>query len=268
MICVFCLSHVPALLTSDIPGYEGRNVLLIAFLVFVVQISDVLQYVWGKLLGPDGGSRPGLSPSKTVEGFVGGVLSATLVGAGLWWMTPFTVAAGGPPVARHHADGLLRRARHVGDQARPRRQGLGAPDRRPWRLHRPPRFGVFSRRRSSFISCATGGPSHDRRPPPADCPGPALGEGPRPPHRADTDHARTRSHRPDSPPRSLAGLCFAGSGSRIGAGAHSAARRCRRVHPACAFSAIFSTAWSRSRAARPAPPAASGTRCRTASATF
>ena len=50
MICVFCVSHVPALLTLDIPGYEGRHLLLIAFLVLVVQSSDVLQYVWGKLL--------------------------------------------------------------------------------------------------------------------------------------------------------------------------------------------------------------------------
>ena len=51
MVCVFCISHVPALLTLDIPGYEGRNLLLIAFLVIVVQSSDVLQYVWGKLFG-------------------------------------------------------------------------------------------------------------------------------------------------------------------------------------------------------------------------
>lgn len=89
MICVFCTSHVPALISLDIPGYEGRNVLLIAFLVIVVQISDVLQYVWGKLLGRTR-IAPKLSPSKTVEGFVGGALSATLIGAGLSWMTPFT----------------------------------------------------------------------------------------------------------------------------------------------------------------------------------
>ena len=31
-----------------------------------------------------------LSPSKTWEGFLGGVGCATLLGAGLWWMTPFT----------------------------------------------------------------------------------------------------------------------------------------------------------------------------------
>jgi len=89
MICVFSTSHVPALLSLDIAGYQGRNVLLIAFLVIVVQISDVLQYVWGKLLGRTK-IAPKLSPSKTVEGFVGGALSATAVGAGLSWMTPFT----------------------------------------------------------------------------------------------------------------------------------------------------------------------------------
>ncbi|MBW9051519.1 phosphatidate cytidylyltransferase [Rhizobium mesosinicum] len=89
MICVFCASHVPALLTLKIPGYEGRNVLLIAFLVIVVQLSDVLQYVWGKLFGRTK-IAPRLSPSKTVEGFAGGIISATLIGAGLWWITPFT----------------------------------------------------------------------------------------------------------------------------------------------------------------------------------
>jgi phosphatidate cytidylyltransferase len=88
MIAVYCLSHVPALLVLDIPGYEGRNAFLIVFLVLVVQSSDVLQYVWGKLFGKRK-IAPRLSPSKTVEGFLGGVASATLLGAALWWITPF-----------------------------------------------------------------------------------------------------------------------------------------------------------------------------------
>jgi phosphatidate cytidylyltransferase len=88
MVCVFCISHVPALLTLPIPGFEGRNLLLIAFLVIVVQGSDVLQYVWGKLLGKTK-IAPLLSPSKTAEGFIGGVASATALGAALWWITPF-----------------------------------------------------------------------------------------------------------------------------------------------------------------------------------
>jgi phosphatidate cytidylyltransferase len=90
MVCVFCISHVPALLTLDIPGYEGRDVLLIVFLVIVVQSSDVLQYVWGKLFGKHK-IAPLVSPSKTLEGLVGGVASATALGAALWWITPFTV---------------------------------------------------------------------------------------------------------------------------------------------------------------------------------
>ena len=89
MISVFCVSHVPALLTLPIPGLEGRQLLLIAFLILVVQSSDVLQYVWGKLLGRHK-IAPVLSPSKTVEGLIGGVASATLLGAALWWITPFS----------------------------------------------------------------------------------------------------------------------------------------------------------------------------------
>jgi phosphatidate cytidylyltransferase len=88
MICVFCLSHVPALITLQIPGFQGHGLLLIAFLILVVQSSDVLQYVWGKLLGRHR-IAPQLSPSKTVEGTVGGILCATLLGASLWWITPF-----------------------------------------------------------------------------------------------------------------------------------------------------------------------------------
>lgn len=89
MISVYCISHVPALLTLTIPGYQHRNLLLIAFLVLVVQSSDVLQYIWGKLLGKHK-IAPHLSPSKTWEGFVGGVASATLLGGLLWWITPFS----------------------------------------------------------------------------------------------------------------------------------------------------------------------------------
>lgn len=89
MISVFCISHVPALLNLRIEGYEGRNLLLVAFLVIVVQSSDVLQYVWGKLMGRRL-IAPKLSPSKTVSGFIGGIGSASLLGAALWWITPFT----------------------------------------------------------------------------------------------------------------------------------------------------------------------------------
>lgn len=88
MMAVYCVSHAPALLMLQIPGYSGENIKLVLFMMIVVQISDVLQYVFGKLMGKRP-IVPKLSPNKTVEGFVGGILSASLVGAGLWWVTPF-----------------------------------------------------------------------------------------------------------------------------------------------------------------------------------
>jgi phosphatidate cytidylyltransferase len=58
------------------------------FLLLVVQSSDVLQYVWGKLLGRHP-IAPAVSPSKTWEGLIGGAICATALGAALWRLTPF-----------------------------------------------------------------------------------------------------------------------------------------------------------------------------------
>jgi phosphatidate cytidylyltransferase len=88
MVCVYCLSYAPALLSLQIPGYEGQTPRLLFFFVIVVQLNDVLQYAWGKLLGQNV-IAPSISPSRTWEGFVGGVASATLIGTALWWATPF-----------------------------------------------------------------------------------------------------------------------------------------------------------------------------------
>lgn len=88
MVCVYCISHIPALMNLRIPGYEGRTPLLMVFVVLIAQVSDILQYVWGKLLGQRP-VAPVLSPAKTVEGLIGGVLSATLLGAALYRITPF-----------------------------------------------------------------------------------------------------------------------------------------------------------------------------------
>jgi phosphatidate cytidylyltransferase len=89
MICVYCVSHAPALLMLKIPGYERQNGKLLFFFVLVVQISDVLQYVWGKSLGKRK-IAPQVSPNKTWAGFLGGISSATLIGTLLCWATPFS----------------------------------------------------------------------------------------------------------------------------------------------------------------------------------
>lgn len=95
MICLYSISHAPALLLLELPGSasggsdSGANLLLLIYLLLVVQLSDVMQYVFGKLLGRTR-IAPKVSPSKTVEGFVGGGLAAVGIGSALWWMTPFT----------------------------------------------------------------------------------------------------------------------------------------------------------------------------------
>jgi len=89
MVCVYCISYAPALLILEIPGYRQQSAKLLLFLVIVVQFSDVFQYIWGKLLGKRR-IAPLISPNKTWEGFLGGVASASLLGMGLWWMTPFS----------------------------------------------------------------------------------------------------------------------------------------------------------------------------------
>lgn len=103
MVCVYALSYLPAVLQLPVAIHEGKAAAdgsavgsggveagaLLLFLAVVVQGSDVLQYLWGKTVGRHR-IAPTVSPNKTWEGFVGGVLSATALGTALWWLTPFT----------------------------------------------------------------------------------------------------------------------------------------------------------------------------------
>ncbi len=88
MACVYCVSHAPALLMFDIPGYTGTGATLLFYLVLVAQLNDVMQYVWGKLFGKRP-IAPTVSPNKTWEGFIGGTVTAVAVGTALYWATPF-----------------------------------------------------------------------------------------------------------------------------------------------------------------------------------
>ena len=118
LICVYCLSHAPALLNLKLPPVADQArvaapaglaagsatddqgaasppsadasgpVRLLFFFILMVQLSDAFQYAWAQLP-----SRhvivPTISPTKTWEGLLGGTASVALVGAGLWWATPF-----------------------------------------------------------------------------------------------------------------------------------------------------------------------------------
>ncbi len=89
MVCVYFISHLPMLMTLPVESLRMGHAGLVLFPIAVTQGSDVLQYVWGKLCGKHP-IAPKLSPKKTIEGFVGGIVSASLLGAAMFRMTPFT----------------------------------------------------------------------------------------------------------------------------------------------------------------------------------
>ena len=94
LLCVYSVSHVPALLALAIPEYEGRNLFLVTFLLVITQSSDVLQYLWGKMLGRRP-IAPRISPHKTMEGAIGGIACAAALGMLLAPITPFSPAEAG-----------------------------------------------------------------------------------------------------------------------------------------------------------------------------
>jgi len=90
MICVYCISHVPALLNTQADGDSRKTVLLIVFFVMVVQIGDLVEYFAGRRFGKRK-LAPSLSP-KTLEGMATGIAMAALAGVALSWITPFGMA--------------------------------------------------------------------------------------------------------------------------------------------------------------------------------
>lgn len=90
MLTVFSLSHLAYFLSlPQLPGFNagGRGMLL--FIVFITEINDVFQYTWGKLLGRHK-IIPKVSPNKTWEGFLGGILTTTVIGYLLRFLTPLS----------------------------------------------------------------------------------------------------------------------------------------------------------------------------------
>jgi len=70
-VCVYGLSHVPALLLLEFPGYEGKSAFLVFFLVFVVQTCMVVQHLIGRrfaFVPPDEvGPQPERAPSSPLQ---------------------------------------------------------------------------------------------------------------------------------------------------------------------------------------------------------
>lgn len=88
---VFSVSHLAYLLViPESKGTFGAGPGLVLFIVMLTQLNDVAQYVWGKSFGKHK-VVPLVSPKKTVEGLIGGILTTTAISyLAAPWLTPLT----------------------------------------------------------------------------------------------------------------------------------------------------------------------------------
>ncbi len=92
MVCVYGLSHAPALLLLNFPGVEpGRGAFLVFFLVVVASLAQIVQEVASRWLRRRPLARQ-ISRSFSARAWVIGTLAAALAGALLYWITPFKLA--------------------------------------------------------------------------------------------------------------------------------------------------------------------------------
>ena len=88
MVCVYGMSHAPALLLIDLPRYASRGAFLVFYLVVVVASAQIVQEFASRKLRRRPVARA-ISRSFSWRAWLIGSLSAGLVGALLYWATPF-----------------------------------------------------------------------------------------------------------------------------------------------------------------------------------
>jgi phosphatidate cytidylyltransferase len=91
MVCVFGLSHAPALLLLDFPGYAGRGAFLLFFLVMVSAAAQIVQELMSRWLRRRPLARR-IDRSFSLRAWLSGALGAGLTGAALFWITPLPAA--------------------------------------------------------------------------------------------------------------------------------------------------------------------------------
>ena len=87
MVCVYGLSHVPALLLLQFPRWLGNNAFLVFFLVLVVQTCMLVQHLAAR--GRRKPVAPAISASFHWQSWGWGLLAGGLVGGLLAGVTPF-----------------------------------------------------------------------------------------------------------------------------------------------------------------------------------
>ncbi|TXH89885.1 MAG: phosphatidate cytidylyltransferase [Rhodoferax sp.] len=88
MVCIYGMSHVPALLLLKFPGYDNKNAFMVFFFVLVVQTCMITQhYLSRKVQKPI--AAPAISTSFNWYSMWMGVLAGSIVGGLLAGITPW-----------------------------------------------------------------------------------------------------------------------------------------------------------------------------------
>jgi phosphatidate cytidylyltransferase len=88
MVCVYGLSHAPALLLLEFPGYDGRGAFLLFFLVVVCACAQIVQEGMSRRFRGMPAARH-IDRSFSSRGWLIGVAMAGVIGAALYWISPF-----------------------------------------------------------------------------------------------------------------------------------------------------------------------------------
>ena len=93
LICVYCLSHAPALLYLELvrtggEKWDGSATNLLMFFVLIAQLSLTLERVWSRWIGSHV-IAPDINGSRTWEGVLGSIMTTGVIAALLRWATPF-----------------------------------------------------------------------------------------------------------------------------------------------------------------------------------
>lgn len=70
------------------PIMSGQHLLLLFFFVLIVQLGDVFQYLWSRASRRYVVAQQ-INSTRTWEGVLGSMMTATLLGVALWYFTPF-----------------------------------------------------------------------------------------------------------------------------------------------------------------------------------
>ena len=87
MVCVYGLSHAPALLLLDLPRYAGRGAFLLFLLVMATGAAQIVQELASRKLRRRPVARQ-IDRSFSYRAWALGVLAAGATGAVLFWITP------------------------------------------------------------------------------------------------------------------------------------------------------------------------------------